>query len=47
MEKDILEMSTIDIGKYITGGGLRFRLWEPFKPSEVLELRRFIYDSKI
>jgi hypothetical protein len=46
METDIPEMSTTDIGTNISGGGLRLGLWEPFQPSEVLDLRSFTYDNK-
>jgi hypothetical protein len=47
MEMDILEISIVDIGTYISSGNLRLGLYEPFQPSEVLDLKIFTFDSKI
>jgi hypothetical protein len=45
MEMDIPEVSTTCKEAYILGNGLRLGLWDPFQPSEVLDLRSFTYDN--
>jgi hypothetical protein len=46
METDILETSTAGVETDLSGHDLGLGLWEPFQPSEVLNLRSFTYDNK-
>jgi hypothetical protein len=46
METNISKMSIVGIDTDISGSGLGLEPWEPFQPSEVLDLRSFTYDRK-
>jgi hypothetical protein len=46
MDIDILGKSTTGTNSDPTGNDLGLGLWEPFQPTEVLDLRSFMYDNK-
>jgi hypothetical protein len=47
MDVDIPGTSTAGKKTYTRGSGLGLGLWEPFQPTEVIDLRSFTYDIKM